>query len=105
MPKKARDIPSQLASAQAEVNRALRILTLEKEKARKADVHRKIKLGGLVVKSGLDNLSTTELLGLLLEAKTRVEQEASCTSHWQMLGDKAMLEDTEKKIKKHYYVE
>lgn len=105
MPKKTRDIPSQLASARAEVNRTLRILTLEKEKARKADVHRKIKMGGLVVKSGLDTLSTAELLGLLLEAKTRIEQESTCTSHWQTLGDKAMLEDTEKKIKKQYHVE
>lgn len=99
MPKKARNTAELLQSARAKLNRVERFLALEKEQARKADVHKKIKMGGLIVKSGLDKLSTAELLGLLLEAKIRIEQEAACTAKWQTIGDTALLEDTQRKIK------
>ena len=64
------------------------------ELQRKADTRRKIQLGGLIIKSGLENESTAVLLGLLLEASELLQtKEAKASrSKWQLKGNLAFLE-------------
>lgn len=51
----------QVAHAQALLDRA-------RERARKADCHRKIVLGGLVIAAGVDEWNPAEIVGALLAA-------------------------------------
>lgn len=55
----------QVAYAQALLGRA-------HERARKADAHRKIVLGGLVIAAGLDAWNEAEIVGALLAASATV---------------------------------
>jgi Conjugal transfer protein TraD len=55
------------------------LLSMEKRRraqvanARKSDTYQKIMLGGLVVKAGLREVSATELLGLLVDGRARLD--------------------------------
>lgn len=64
---------------------------------RKADAHRKIKLGGLIIKAELEAESTNILLGILLEAKEKLQQEQGekVRQHWKIKGDLALTQETE----------
>lgn len=42
-------------------------MTRERNKKRAEDTREKIQLGGLIIKAGLDDLGSTELLGALIE--------------------------------------
>ena len=63
--------------------------------ARKKDAHRKIQLGGLIVKAKLSEESTAVLLGLLLEAANELESTdaALCRERWRLKGDIALTND------------
>ena len=65
-----------------------RMKTLE----RKLDTRRKIQLGGLVKKAGLDDIPTATLLGLLLEAAELLDSEESeaIKNRWRLKGDIAL---------------
>jgi hypothetical protein len=56
--------------------------------ARKLDTRRKIQLGGLIVKAGLDEEPAAVLLGLLLEAAQKLAGPASPATRerWQAAG-------------------
>lgn len=71
-----------------------RMRTLE----RKQDTRRKIQLGGLVKKAGLDKMPTAELLGLLIEASEFLQDEnsESIKSRWRLKGDIALTMEQEK---------
>ncbi len=58
---------------------------------RKADARRKIQLGGLIIKAGLDEEPAAVLLSLLLEAaKTLAGPDgAAARERWQKAGDAA----------------
>ena len=60
---------------------------------RKADTRRKIQLGGLIVKAGLDEEPAAVLLGLLLEAAKTLAGPggAAARERWQKAGDAAFL--------------
>ena len=68
----------------------MRLKTLE----RKQDTRRKIALGGLIKKAGLDNEPTAVLLGLLLEAQEKLNHKAAdrVREHWRIMGDIALTE-------------
>jgi hypothetical protein len=57
--------------------------------ARKQDTRRKIQLGGLVKKAGLDDMPTAVLLGLLIEAAESLQNEDAdaIKSRWRLKGD------------------
>ncbi len=59
-------------------------LNREAERLRKADTRRKIQLGGLIVKAGLSEESSSVILGFLYEAKNNLDTQRK---HWQLLGD------------------
>jgi hypothetical protein len=64
---------------------------------RKQDTRRKIQLGGLVKKAGLDVQPTAVLYGLLLEAAESLQSEnaEAIKSQWRLKGDIALTEKEE----------
>ncbi len=54
---------------------------------RRRDAHRKIQLGGLIVKAGLADIPTNVLLGLLVEGRERIRDPA-VEERLARLGDK-----------------
>lgn len=60
---------------------------------RKEDARRKIALGGLIIKAGLDDESSAVLLGLLLDAKDRLLETEGTRTYWHMLGARAFEQD------------
>jgi len=81
------DTPARLEKARQALAKAERHYSLENERLRKQDVHRKIKLGSLIIKAGLDNYSPSALLGLLCEASERLQQQPHVLEDWQHRGD------------------
>jgi hypothetical protein len=62
---------------------------------RKEETRRKIQLGGLIIKAGLQNLPTTVLLGLLLDASEQLLSENASTlqDKWKLMGELAFMEN------------
>lgn len=60
---------------------------------RKQDTRKKIQLGGLIKKVGLDNESTAVLLGILLEAHEELNSNDSekVRRRWQIKGQLELL--------------
>ena len=63
--------------------------------ARKKDAREKIELGGLIVKAGLRYEKRTLLLGLLIEAKTRIKDDEAERSRLTAIGVEAFGNDSE----------
>ena len=66
---------------------------------RKADTRRKIQLGGLVIKAGLADEESNVLLGLLLEAKSKLADDAlgeQQRQRWAHAGGAAFRMEQEK---------
>lgn len=72
-------------------------ISIESEKERKRQTREKIELGGLIVKAGIKDLSRSEILGILLEAKQMIEgnESESKRKHWFEIG-KAEFEKANK---------
>ena len=60
---------------------------------RKADTHRKILLGGLVIKAGLGELDRAVLLGLLMESNALLQHPETVTK-LRAIGEAAFEEQT-----------
>jgi hypothetical protein len=63
--------------------------------ARKKDAREKIELGGLIVKAGLRYEKRALLLGLLIEAKTRIKGDEAERSRLIAIGAVAFGNDSE----------
>ena len=63
--------------------------------ARKKDAREKIELGGLIVKAGLRYEKRTQLLGLLIEAKTRIKDDEAERSRLTAIGAEAFGNDSD----------
>lgn len=60
---------------------------------RKQDARKKIMLGGLFVKAGLDHFHPHDpatLYGILLDAKEKMQTDSTIQSKWQSLGKELM---------------
>tara|TARA_R110002096_G_scaffold425908_1_gene635007 strand:+ start:4054 stop:4494 length:441 start_codon:yes stop_codon:yes gene_type:complete len=57
-----------------------------KEKTRKTENARKYKLGGMIVKAGLDVLEDDEIIGLLFEQKDALIKNDDVKREWRELG-------------------
>lgn len=69
-------------------------LMREREQQRKQDTRRKIELGGLIIKAKLDGLSRAQILGLLVEAASKIAGDSKdlnspILQHWHQIGDQA----------------
>jgi hypothetical protein len=62
---------------------------------RKQDTRRKIQLGGLIKKAGLDEETTAVIYGLLLDAKEQLLDKNAQTTRktWKIKGDLALTEE------------
>lgn len=62
---------------------------------RKQDTRRKIQLGGLVKKAGLDEETTAVIYGLLLDARERLmnDDAEDIRRSWKIKGDLALTEE------------
>jgi len=66
---------------------------------RKADARKKIQLGGLLVKAGLDHMHPNDayvLYGMLLDCKRALKAKPEIKQRWAKLGQELL-------IKKDYY--
>ncbi|MFO2972498.1 conjugal transfer protein TraD [Legionella pneumophila serogroup 10] len=68
------------------IARCEKSLALEKLKRRKADTRRKIELGGLVIKSGLDGFNKSTILGALKHSLNLIEQDKSYINLFEAKG-------------------
>ena len=62
---------------------------------RKQDTRRKIQLGGLIKKAGLDEETTAIIYGLLLDAKEQLigDDGEAIRKSWKIKGDLALTEE------------
>ena len=62
---------------------------------RKSDTRRKIQLGGLVIKAGLENETTATILGLLLDAVEKLQSKNSdkFRNDFRIKGDIALTNE------------
>ena len=65
----------QVKKQQQALTRCEKEYALEKLKKRRADTRRKIELGGLVIKSGMDGFSKAVILGALCHAVELIHQD------------------------------
>ena len=72
-------------------------LKIQSQQARKEDARKKIMLGGLFVKAGLDHFHPHDpatLYGILLDAKNRMQDNPLLADKWHILGQELMKKDT-----------
>ena len=60
---------------------------------RNQDARRKIMLGGLIVKMGLDEETSSVILGILDEARERLLEDDSLRTYWHMRGARIFEND------------
>ncbi|EEZ95940.1 conjugal transfer protein TraD [Legionella longbeachae] len=73
------------------IARCEKSLTLEKLKKRRADTRRKIELGGLVIKSGMDCFNKAVILGALDYSLNLLQENASCSNLFESKGNSLFL--------------
>ncbi len=79
----------ELKKAEQLYNRAALKLSRERERIRKNDIHNKIQLGGLVIKSGMDKYSKSVILGALIDAVNNIKNDPDYERIYKMKGDRA----------------
>ena len=66
-------------------------LALEKIKKRRADTRRKIELGGLVVKAGMDGFNKSVVLGAIVHSMELIERDETYVMLFESVGDNLFL--------------
>ena len=89
--------PRQLKKVIGQLSYLERQYVRMKNQGRKEDTRRKIQLGGLIKKAGLETESTAVLYGMLLEAAESLyfENADNPRTRWQVKGDLAFLSEKE----------
>jgi hypothetical protein len=73
------------------IARCEKSLALEKLKKRKADTRRKIELGGLVIKAGMDGFNKSVILGALDYSSELLRQDETSMELFEIRGNKLFL--------------
>ncbi len=81
----------QIVKQTQQIARCEKSLVLEKIKKRRAETRRKIELGGLVVKAGMDGFNKSVILGALDYALQLMGRDASYTQLFESEGDNLFL--------------
>lgn len=66
-------------------------LATHKLKQRKAETRKKIVLGGLVVKANMSGFAKDIILGVLMDAKTKIDKEPKTQLLFQSIGHRAFM--------------
>ena len=85
-------LSEQVKKEEQKIARLEQRLAEEKLKKRKLDARRKIELGGLVIKSGIDGLSKAIILGPLTHSLQLIHQDETYKTLFESLGEKLFLE-------------
>ena len=87
------ELNNRIKKQEQRIARAENSLAMEKLKKRREDTRRKIELGGLVVKSGLDGFNKSVILGALTHALGLMEKEEEYKNIFESIGDTEFLKD------------
>ena len=87
------ELNNRIKKQEQRIARAENSLAMEKLKKRREDTRRKIELGGLVVKSGLDGFNKSVVLGALTHALGLMEKEEGYKKIFESIGDTEFLKD------------
>ena len=74
------------------IARCEKSLALEKLKKRRADTRRKIELGGLVIKTGMDGFNKSVILGALDYSLELLRRDETSRTIFETRGNKLFLE-------------
>lgn len=81
----------QIIKQQQQVARCEKSLAIEKLKKRKADTRRKIELGGLVIKSGMDAYNKSVILGSLTHVSQLIREDEYYLKLFEFIGNTIFL--------------
>ncbi len=82
---------TQIVKQEQYMARCEKSLALEKLKKRRADTRRKIELGGLVIKSGMDGFNKSVILGALSHVMQLIENDENYLPLFESVGDALFL--------------
>ena len=82
---------TQIVKQKQYMARCEKSLAVEKLKKRRADTRRKIELGGLVIKSGMDGFNKSVILGALSHAMQLIENDENYLPLFESVGDALFL--------------
>lgn len=85
------DIFDEIKTQKQTIARCEKILTQEKIKNRKSATRRKIELGGLVIKSGLDSYDKSIILGAMYYALQQITQDRHYLKLYETAGKNLFL--------------
>lgn len=85
------DTSNEITKQNQLIARAEKTLALEKIKIRRADARRKIELGGLVIKSGMDGFNKSVILGALDYLSELLAQDKTQIEMFEARGNKLFL--------------
>ena len=94
-----RSTQSKIKKEQAKLNRLHLLSAKQKLQERRLDTRKKIELGGLVIKAGLQDLPKDILLGGLLDLVEKLNAEPALETLLQAKGKNAFLETKKPKEK------
>ena len=80
-----------IIKCQQQLNRHQDRLSREKLKQRKKDTRRKIEFGGLVIKAKMDQFSKAVILGALLDAIDRLNDEPQLKAYFHSKGEASFM--------------
>lgn len=80
-------IHKQIKKQQQVIARTENSLALEKLKKRRADTRRKIELGGLIIKSGMDGFNKSVILGLLDYGLKLIDKDQKYKTLFESIGE------------------
>ena len=86
------DTLKKIVAAEATLSRMERHLALQKVTQRKTETRRKIELGGLIVKAGLDQYPKSVILGALLDAVALIDQDDKNVDLFKNKGEIAFID-------------
>ena len=82
---------TQIVKQKQYMARCEKSLAFEKLKKRRADTRRKIELGGLVIKSGMDVFNKSVILGALSHAMQMIKNDGKQLTLFESIGDNLFL--------------
>ena len=88
------DSREQIVKQKQSIARCEKSLALEKLKQRRADTRRKIELGELVIKAGMDGFNKSVVLGAIAHAMDLIEKDEAHVLLFESAGDDLFLKNS-----------
>lgn len=85
------DMFEQIVKQKQSIARCENSLAQEKLKKRRADTRRKIELGGLVIKAGMDGFNKSVVLGAIVHSMQLIEGDEAYVMLFESVGDNLFL--------------